>query len=298
MRKPSQTSKSVQLDLLGDELADLLVEPRRLKSRMAAGSTSRPCLVPIGQIDEDPANPRSEFSDAELDELATDIRMRGILVPLGVHPADASGRHRLHFGARRLRAARRAGLKEVPVVVRDAPADRYAQVAENQQRHNLSSIDMARFIRDQMLAGDSQTTIARQLGMNLTTVAHHLTLLDLPPVLGDVFRTGRCTSPRTLHELSRLHELHPESVEELLDASAAVTRDAVKSLRARVDLISTAGPARLIGQAMAACDRLEKALAGIDLKPTLSERPDLAALQAKVSALSRWSAIGSDRQTP
>jgi ParB family transcriptional regulator, chromosome partitioning protein len=298
MRQPCPTSKSIQLDLLGDELADPPAGPPRAKPRVATSSTGCPCLVPIRQIDEDPANPRAEFSDAELDELAADIRIRGILVPLGVHPADASGRHRLHFGAMRLRAAMRAGLQEVPVIVRDAPADRYAQVAENQKRHNLSPLDMARFIRDQVIAGDSQTTIARQLGMNLTTVAHHLSLLDLPPVLDDALRTGRCISPRTLHELSRLHDRQPEQVGQLLNGPAAITREAVATLRARVGSLTTARSTRLIVRAIAACDRLEKLLAGIDLKAIASDRSELAALQAKVSALSKWSAIGSDRQTP
>ncbi len=68
-----------------------------------------------------------------------------------VHPADAAGRYCIHFGAKRLRAARRAGLSDFPVVVRDAPANRYAQVAENQKRHCLTSLALARFIRANFL---------------------------------------------------------------------------------------------------------------------------------------------------
>ncbi len=99
---------------------------------------------------------------------------------------------------------------EVPVVVRDLPADRYAQVAENQKRHGLTPLELARFIRAQVDAGDSNATIARQLGMNLTAVAHHLSLLELPPVLDDALKSGRCTSPRTLHELGKLHADRPD----------------------------------------------------------------------------------------
>jgi ParB family transcriptional regulator, chromosome partitioning protein len=156
---------------------------------------SRPLMLAITWLVEDPANPRTEFPAAALDELAEDIRQRGILQPLVVHPADGEGRHRIHFGAERLRAAIRAGLHEVPVVVRDLPADRYAQVAENQKRHGLTSLELARFIRAQVDAGDSNATIASQLGMNLTAVAHHLSLLELPPVLDDVLKSGLCTSP-------------------------------------------------------------------------------------------------------
>ena len=99
----------------------------------------------------------------QVDELAEDIRLRGIFEPLVVHPARGNGRCLLHFGAMRLRAAVRAGLPELPVVIRDAPADRYAQVAENLKRHRLSPPDLARFIRDHVNAGDMQTTIAKQL---------------------------------------------------------------------------------------------------------------------------------------
>jgi ParB family transcriptional regulator, chromosome partitioning protein len=130
-----------------------------------------------------PNNPRTEFPDAEIDELAADVGQRGILQPLVVHPADAQGRYRLHFGAKRLRAALRAGLNEVPVVARDAPADAYDQVAENQKRHALTAVDLARFIQGRVDAGEANSEIARRLGMNLTTVAHHLSLLDLPPAL-------------------------------------------------------------------------------------------------------------------
>jgi ParB family chromosome partitioning protein len=157
---------------------------------------------------------------------------------------------------------------------------------------------MARFVRVQVEAGDSNATIARQLGMNLTTVSHHLSLLGLPPVLDGALETGRCTSPRTLHELSRLHDRHPARVEELLDGSVPITRDAVNTLRSQVDAISTDGTAHLIGHAMSACDRLEKMLVSIDLYGTTGDRVDLVALRSRLFALSHWSTDGSDRQTP
>ena len=112
-------------------------------------------------------------------------------------PPTRQADYRIHFGAKRLRAARRAGLDEVPVVVRDAPADPYAQVAENQKRHGLTPLDLARFIRAKVDEGESNATIAKRLVMDPTTVAHHLALLDLPPELDDALKSGRCTSPRT-----------------------------------------------------------------------------------------------------
>lgn len=289
-----------QLDLLGDApVRAVSAVASRARSKAVPTPTSGiPRMVLTSQIDEDPANPRTEFPDAKVDELADDLRQRGILEPLIVHAANEQGRYLLHFGAMRLRAAVRVGLHEVPVVIREAPADRYAQVAENLKRHSLSPLDLARFIRDQMNAGDSQTTIAKQLGMNLTTVAHHLSLLELPPVLDDAMKAGRCTSPRTLHELRKLHERQPERVKALVDGPGDITREAVATLRERVDSRAASPPTKLIAQAIAACERLQKLLGNVDPLACDAGSADLAALRAKLAALSSWSPPGSDGQTP
>jgi ParB family chromosome partitioning protein len=321
MRMPWHKSKDLQLDLLDaepeadapDRLADGAphadaAAPLQVPVPPAASEPGipdgRPMLVAVTLLHEDANNPRTEFPEAALEELAADIRQRGVLQPLVVHPADGEGRHLIHFGAKRLRAAIRAGLHEVPIVVRDLPFDRYAQVAENQRRHGLTPLEMARFIREQVDAGDSNATIARQLGMNLTTVAHHLALLDLPPELDEALQSGRCASPRTLHELSNLHADNPEQVQSLLNSGAEITRAAVSALRAETD----AGPAsedapspsnKLIAQANAACDRLERALGRI--QPSNSYKvalPELIALRIRVEDITRHWLQGSDRQTP
>ena len=122
MRMPWLKSKGVQLDLAG-----LDPEPNGLPS--FADATSIPCdpsstsvangapildvddppgraaLVAIHLLDEDGCNPRTEFPDTELEELTEDIREHGILQPIVVHAADGNGRHLIHFGAKRLRAA-------------------------------------------------------------------------------------------------------------------------------------------------------------------------------------------------
>lgn len=191
MRMPWSESKAIQLDLLDADPESNV--PRQAaeqaqrsattqRAEMAVPSTTpesvshdgRPMFVAVSLLYEDANNPRTEFPEDALEELAADIQQRGMLQPLVVHPTDGDGRHRVHFGAKRFRAAIRAGLHEVPVVVRDLPADRYAQVAENQKRQGLSRLELAKFIRAQIDAGDSNAAIARQFGMNLTAVAHHL----------------------------------------------------------------------------------------------------------------------------
>jgi ParB family transcriptional regulator, chromosome partitioning protein len=321
MRMPWHKSKDLQLDLLDAEpeggapnrLADsapradaaaslhVALPPVASDPRIPDG---RPMLVAVTLLHEDANNPRTEFPEAALDELAADIQQRGILQPLVVHPADGEGRHLIHFGAKRLRAAIRAGLSDVPIVVRDLPVDRYAQVAENQKRHGLTPLEMAKFIRDQVNSGDSNATIARQLGMNLTTVAHHLSLLELPPALNVALQSGRCTSPRTLHELSNLHADNPEQVQSLLNSGAEITRTAVSALHAESDAGAASEDApspsnKLIAQANVACDRLERALGRI--QPSNSYKvalPELIALRIRVEDITKHWLQGSDRQTP
>jgi ParB family chromosome partitioning protein len=321
MRLPWNKSKEVQLDLLDAEPSktaspqSVAPAPRAVASSPDAaaisppaakpnGVESRPLLLAVSLLYEDAHNPRTEFPEESIAELAEDIQQRGVLQPLVVHPADTDGRHKVHFGAKRLRAAIRAGLHEVPVVVRDLPADRYAQVAENQKRHGLTPLELARFIRAQVDAGDSNATIARQLGMNLTAVAHHLSLLDLPPVLDDAMKSGRCTSPRTLHELSKLHADKPDQVHALLASAADITRASVSAIRSAANDPVPSEPAvsppdKLITQANAACDRLERALSRIkppDAGPIAA--PELIALRGRLEGIAtRW-LQGSDRQTP
>ena len=299
MRMPSSEPKAEQLELL-DADPDALhddgrrpsrhdhsVRSTRLSTSAAAATRGRPLVVPLDRIDEDPSNPRTEFPDADLNELADDIRERGILEPIVVHPADAQGRYRVHFGAKRLRAARRAGLADVPVVVRDAPADPYAQVAENQKRHGLTSLDLARFIRGEADKGESNAAIARRLVMDPTTVAHHLALLDLPTELGEAFKSGRCTSPKTLYELGKLHGAKPELAIALVAGKSEITRAAVAAARAKQSPAETrAGSQRratsLLAQAHRDCVRLELTMTGIRQVEHQLALADLTALKQRL----------------
>lgn len=253
-------SKGEQLDLLDSVPAvEACAKPSTPQLAPLAG---HPLLVATSALEEDPSNPRTELPEDELAELAEDVRQRCILQPIVVNPADVGGCYRIHFGARRWHAAKLAGLDQVPVVVRVAPADPYAQVAENLKRHGLTPLDLARFIRGRIDAGESNSEVTRRLGMNLTTVAHHLALLNLPPVLDEALKSGRCTSPRTLHELGKLHDEDPDQVANLLSSGAEITRAKVTALRAppptrSVKEASGSASAELIARAVVAFDRFE-----------------------------------------
>ena len=305
MRLPWSKPKPNQLELL-DADPELPREPSGFAARQHerspaaprsskpaadrdAANAGRPLLVPLDRLSEDPNNPRTEFPEAEIDELAESIRQHGVLQPLVVCPADAVGRYRIHHGAKRSRAARRAGLSEVPVVVRDASADPYAQAAENQKRQGLTPLDLARLIRRQADAGDSNAKIGTRLGIDQTTIAHHLALLELPPAIDEALKSGRCTSPKTLYELTKLHQAQPEEAKTLLSGDADITRTAVAAARASTvtEHRSKKTAASMLTQANSACARLEAALAGVESRKVELSEPDLSALRQRLASLAR-----------
>lgn len=312
MRWQWKKAPVTQLDLLDAE-SDPSVAANAPSNEFAASSAAPPqtktpyqitpttfstsgqsLMVLVSRIDEDPNNPRTEFPESETEELADDIRERGILQALVVHPADSAGRYRIHFGAKRLRAAKRAGLDAVPVVVRDEPTDTYAQVAENQKRHGLTPLDLARFIRAKANDGESNASIAKRLVMDATTVAHHLALLDLPPELDEALKSRRCTSPRTLYELSKLHQAQPDQAKVLLAGESEITRAAVAAVRAEHTPAATrlrpGCAASLLAQANSACARLELALKRLKQVERELGEADIAALRQRVANLSNRSA--------
>lgn len=145
-------------------------------------------MVPIDRLDEDPDNPRTEFPPEAIDDLAQDIAQRGILQPIVVSDREGQGRYLIRFGSRRWRAAIQAGLTQVPIIFASQHRNAYDQVAENLKRQNLSPLELAQFIWRRVDTGESNAEVGRQLGMDLTTVAHHLALLSLPPVLDQAFK--------------------------------------------------------------------------------------------------------------
>ena len=157
--------------------------------RVAAGV---PVDVPVDQIRPNPHQPRQQFRDEELDGLSASIKEIGILQPL-VARRDADGKYTLIAGERRLRAARKAGLAKVPVVVRESGDDRLLIEAliENIQRDDLGAIETAQGFRDLVRShGVTQAEVAERVGKPRSTVANYLRLLDLPEEVQALLTAG------------------------------------------------------------------------------------------------------------
>ena len=137
----------------------------------------------INQIEPDSRQPRQRFVDENLEELAQSIKEHGVIQPLLVRPADKDGHFTLIAGERRLRAAGKAGLTEVPVIVKALDEVQGLQVSliENLQREDLNPLEEAQgYYRLAQEFSLTHAEIARLLGKSRVTVSNMLRLLNLP----------------------------------------------------------------------------------------------------------------------
>ena len=200
----------------------------------AAGA---PREIDLDLLRPNPDQPRQTVEDAKLDELAQSIRTHGVIQPIVVTERDGEPGFEIVAGERRWRAAQRAGLLRVPVVVREMPRTRRLEVAliENIQRENLNPIEEAaayRQLADEF--GMTQQQVAEAVGKERATVANYQRLLGLPGEVQADVAAGRLTMghARALAGLS--------DAEEQL-AVARRIRDGDLSVRAAEELVKRTG---------------------------------------------------------
>lgn len=181
---PPQNRKSA----LGRGLGALIADARAPVAA-AAGGAAR---IPLEQIHPDRGNPRRTFDEAALEELAASLKNQGVLQPILVRK-DSRGGFRIIAGERRWRAAQRAGLKEIPALVKEASdAEAYElALVENIQRADLSPLEEAeayrRLVEERRL---TQEQIADRVGKDRSTVANALRLLALPNEVKQLLAEG------------------------------------------------------------------------------------------------------------
>ena len=151
-----------------------------------------PASLPIFEIENNKSQPRTDFDDEALQELAESIRQHGVLQPLLVRPIPG-GRYQIVAGERRWRAARLAGLSEVPVIIRDMDDAEVMVIAmiENLQREQLNPAEEAegyRRLKDEF--GFTQEQIAEKVGKSRPVVANSLRLTGLSPEIFAMLRDG------------------------------------------------------------------------------------------------------------
>jgi len=171
--------------------ADLKTTAGNLKTEVVEQSTAS-LRVPLDQIEVNPKQPRKDFDEEALSELAASVKMHDIIQPLTVSKLPG-GRYRLIAGERRFRASKIAGLKDVPVYVRQANDVQLLELSllENLQRENLNAIEIALSYKRLMDELDyTQEQVAERMGKDRSTVTNYIRLLKLPPDIQVAVRNG------------------------------------------------------------------------------------------------------------
>ena len=148
--------------------------------------------IALDQIEVNPKQPRHDFDEESLSELAASIKMHDIIQPLTASRLP-NGKYRLVAGERRFRAAKIAGLKDVPVYVRQANDSQLLELSllENLQRKDLNAIEIALSYKRLMDELEyTQEQVAERMGKERSTVANYIRLLKLPPDIQVAVRTG------------------------------------------------------------------------------------------------------------
>lgn len=183
---------------LGRGLSAILESPetditsKDISGNYVAGAIAN---IPIDNIDANPFQPREEFEEEALRELADSIKEQGIIQPLTIRKMGFD-RYQLISGERRLRAARLAGLKAIPAYIRVANDEQMLEWAliENIQRENLNAIEIAisysRLLEECDL---TQEELSKRVGKNRTTISNYIRLLKLPAEVQAALRDGQIT---------------------------------------------------------------------------------------------------------
>lgn len=175
---------------LGRGLDSLLSE-----AETESGNTKADTEIEITKIVANPDQPRKEFDEDGLNELAESIKLNGILQPILVRPKGS--KYEIVAGERRYQASKRAGLKKIPVIVRDVTDEEVFQLAliENLQRSNLNPMEEAQGYRkliDQQAL--TQEQLAKRLSKSRSAITNTLRLLDLPKEVQDLMAQGKLTA--------------------------------------------------------------------------------------------------------
>jgi ParB family chromosome partitioning protein len=195
MAEPKMNEKPSRL---GRGLAALIGDMATLEGqKVAENNNTGQRRLPVGSIIANRANPRRDFDTDQLDELTNSIREKGVMQPLLVRPSGDANVFEIIAGERRWRAAQRAGLHEVPVIIREVDDKEALELAiiENVQRVDLNPLEEAQGY-EQLIEQFSYTQqdLAQVIGKSRSHVANTLRLLKLPREIREMVSNGQLTA--------------------------------------------------------------------------------------------------------
>lgn len=246
---------------LGRGLASLIGEPSPNGGRLPPEGEQR--MVAIASVRSSPLNPRKDFRDEELAELAESIRTKGLVQPIIVRPSTtAAGEFEIVAGERRWRASLKAGIHTVPVIVRDLTDKEMLELAiiENVQRQDLNAIEEAAGYRDLVERFDySQEQLSEIIGKSRSHVANTLRLLKLPVGVQMLVQQGTLTAG---HARALIGRDDAEALAERIVSESMNVREVEALVQGRGD-VDSAGPSKKIRDKDPDTKAFEKELADL-----------------------------------
>jgi ParB family chromosome partitioning protein len=268
---------------LGRGLAALIGEMGTLEGpRMAESSGVR--RLPVDFLIPNRANPRREFAVEQLDELANSIREKGVMSPLLVRPTRDPNQFEIIAGERRWRASQKAGLTEVPVIIRDVDDKEALELAiiENVQRVDLNVLEEAAGY-SQLIEQFSYTQqdLADVIGKSRSHVANTLRLLKLPGDVRDMLSRGDLTAG---HARTLITVDDPLALARQIITEGLSVRDAEALSQRRTDKSSSAG--RTVQPKLADTAALEKRLSdALGLSVSIDHKGEGGRLEIRYKSL-------------
>ena len=183
----------------------------------------------------DPDQPRDEFDEDELHELAEDIRIRGVKSPISVkkHPTKKN-KYMINHGERRVRASELANKLTVPAFLDDTH-NYLDQISENTHRSDLTPMQISFAIKKLLSKKVKKKDIAQVVNIDQSDIAHYLALLNLSDIIESVYRDKRCRSARSLHNLQDAYDDHPAEVEEWCNSDVLIGRSSIEALKLKLE---------------------------------------------------------------
>ncbi len=197
MTNPKQNKEALGKgirSLLQNIDADLKTNTGALKPTVVETATNT-LRIALGEIETNPKQPRRDFDEQALKELADSIRLHDIIQPITVSKLP-SGKYRLISGERRFRASKMAGLTDIPAYIRQANDTELLELAllENLQRQDLNAMEVALSYKRMMEELDyTQEQVGERMSVDRSTVANFIRLLKLPPDIQLAVRNGTLT---------------------------------------------------------------------------------------------------------
>ena len=226
---------------LGRGLASLIGDTTPAQPKLPPEGSHR--VVPLAQVRASTINPRKDFPETELKELADSITQKGLVQPIIVRPIPSGIGYEIVAGERRWRACQRAGVHEVPVVVRDLTDKEVLELAiiENVQRADLNAIEEAIGYRQLIEQYEyTQDQVADVIGKSRSHLANTIRLLKLPVPVQEMVRDGRLSAG---HARPLIGRDDAEALAERIIEQNLSVRD-VETLVATIGEDSESAPAR------------------------------------------------------